>query len=659
MDSYYVTTPIYYVNDAPHIGHAYTTILADVLSRYHRLLGVPTYFLTGTDEHGQKVADAAKKAGISPLEHCDKTVVRFQELWERLGISNDDFIRTTETRHSEVVQEILQDLYDRDEIYRGDYEGWYSVTEEVFYTEKDLVDGKTPEGNTVEKIVESNYFFRMSKYQDWLIEKIESDPQFIQPDFRRNETLGFLRKPLGDLCISRPKSRMDWGIELPFDRDYVCYVWFDALVNYISAIGYRRDEKQFSEWWPATCHLIGKDILTTHTVYWPTMLQAMGVPQPKTVFAHGWWLLGDAKMSKSKGNVVDPMAMSEQYGVDPFRYFLLAEMTLGSDSSFSEDLFITRYNTDLANDLGNFASRVTKMIHTNFDGEIPAPGEPGEDEAALAKAVLDAVAAVESSIESIALDRGIAAVLGAVGEANRYFDKTRPWTLAKEGKREELAVVLYAGAEALRILSGLLFPVMPEKMSELRRTLGIADDSIVPGIDELRTWGGLEAGTSLGEAAVLFPRIDARKDDAAKKGQAGGGKGKGNDNKKAKGKAAMSNEATKDNETEGVAKIGFDDFTKVELRTARVLEAERVPDTDKLLRLQLEVGDERRQIVAGIAAYYEPEAIVGKTIVIVANLKPAKIRGVESNGMLLAAKTGDTLRVVTADGEIASGASVG
>ncbi len=646
-DRFYVTTPIYYVNDVPHIGHAYTTILADVLSRYHRLLGVPTHFLTGSDEHGQKVYDAAAAAGISPQEQTDRTVVRFQDLWKRIDISHDDFLRTTEPRHTAVVQEILQDLFDRDEIYAGDYEGWYSVSEERFYTEKELVDGKSPEGKPVEKIVEKNYFFRMSKYQEWLIDHIEKHPEFIQPATRRNETLGYLKKPLGDLCISRPKQRLPWGVELPFDDGYVCYVWFDALVNYISAVGYRRDDAQFEKWWPADYHLVGKDILTTHTVYWPTMLRAMGLAMPKTVFAHGWWLVSGAKISKSDGNAVDPMDIIDLYGVDALRYYLMAEMTLGQDSTFTIDedgqpiSFIKRYNSDLANDLGNMVSRVVTMIQRNFDSVVPAPGELTDDDRELERAALAAVDGMVEHLGEMTLDRGLSSVLEAVRAGNRYFDRTKPWGLVKSGDTERLGTVLYTAAECLRIVSGLLFPVMPTKMAELRTALGLGDAAANPSFEQLGQLGTLTAGSKLPTSQALFPRIELKK---AKKTK---------EPKKAKPKAP----AKPVELAPGV--IDVHQFFETKLRVAKVVEAVPVPKADRLLQLQVDLGDERRQIVAGIAEHYSAEEMVGKLVVVVSNLMPAKIRGLESNGMLLAAKADGVVKVVTVDGEVPPGSEVG
>ncbi len=637
---FYITTPIYYVNDKPHIGHAYTTILADVLSQYHRLLDVPTFFLTGTDEHGQKVQQAADKAGISPQRQADETVVRFQELWRKLEITNDDFIRTTEKRHKCVVQGILQDLFDRGEIYKAEYDGWYDVSSETFVKEKDL---EIPEGGSPEdlpnitRITEVNYFFKMSKYREWLIDYIETNPTFIQPDFRRNETLGFLKKGLNDLCISRPKSRLAWGIELPFDQDFVCYVWFDALVNYITGVGYAQDSEKFEKWWPAEYHLIGKDILTTHTVYWPTMLKAMGVPMPKTVFAHGWWLMGKTKMSKSLGNVVNPMEMADKYGVDAFRYFLIAEMTLGQDASFTEEAFVRRYNADLANDLGNLLSRLMTMLSKYCEGMIPnAQFEPNGAEAELWQDVQGAVATMETAVDNMALDQGLARVLASIRSINRFLELRQPWTLAKKGRTDELSVCLYTAVECLRVCAGLLYPVMPAKMTALRVALGLPQAK--PDVAQLRVWGVLEAGAKLGEKTSLFPRVDAERKGDEPKSQSG-----------KKHKPAP----------EGVKLVNFDDFIKLDLRTARIERVEKVEGADRLLRLEIDVGGENRQIVAGIAEHYEANSLIDKTIVIVANLKPAKIRGVESRGMLLAAKTDGKLRLITVDGEIASGAGVG
>ncbi len=651
-EKYYVTTPIYYVNDKPHIGHSYTTILADVLANFHRLLGTPTFFLTGTDEHGQKVQQAADKNGMTPQEQCDQTVVRFQELWKRLGIKNDDFIRTTEERHKKVVKKVLQDLLDRDEIYKAEYEGWYCVGCERFFTEKDLVDGNCPDcGRPVDKIIESNYFFRMSKYQDWLIEYIESNPGFIQPSFRANETLGFLKnKKLQDLCISRPKSRLSWGIELPFDTDFVTYVWFDALLNYITAIGYGSDEEMFKKWWPCSTHLIGKDILTTHTVYWPTMLKAMGVEMPESIFAHGWWLTGRTKMSKSLGNVVNPMDMIDRYGVDSFRYFLIAEMTLGQDASFTEESFTKRYNSDLANDLGNVANRVLNMISRYCDDAIPAVSTDENDEsfASLKDAVLAAANQVGPMISEMKLDASLALIMKAVREINVYLQERAPWTAAKNGDLEGAKVTLKNAAECLRICSALLFPVMPEKMTELRTALGVKN--VVPEMTNLASFDGLEAGAKISQPGALFPRIEVKAAEETPKAEKPA---------KAEKKSEKSAKTEKKAEVLPDGVITFDQVMAVNLKTAKILEAEKVEGTDKLMKLQLEVGEERRQIVAGIALHYKAEELPGKTIVIVANLKPAKLRGIESQGMLLAASIGDKLTLITTDGELpATGANV-
>lgn len=646
MSHFYITTPIYYVNDAPHIGHAYTTLLADVLARYHRLLGTPTHFLTGTDEHGQKVYETARERGLDPREHCDQTVVRFQDLWKRLGITHDDFIRTTELRHTAVVQKILQDLYDRGEIYRGEYEGWYCVSDESFYTEDELVDGLSPTGRPVEKITESNYFFRMSKYRDWLIGHINEHPEFIRPDSRRNETLGFLRKPLGDLCISRPKTRLPWGVPLPFDEDFVCYVWFDALVNYISAVGYGRDEESFARWWPASMHLIGKDILTTHTVYWPTMLHAAGLEQPRTIYAHGWWLTGKTKMSKSLGNVTDPMAMAEKYGVDALRYFLMAEMTLGRDASFTEEAFVLRYNADLANDLGNLASRALRMVERSLDGKVPHGGleDSGAAEDELRQQCAGAVEAMQRHLQGMSLDRGLAEVLGAVRAANRYFDHQAPWAMLKNNDMAGFARTIYTTLECLRIVSGLLYPVIPEKMRALRKAIGVDEKAIEPRLESLTAWGVLEPGRAAGGLDALFPRIQRKEKQDNPADQAV------SKTKKVAGR--------KKDGAEGVALIPIDDFARVKLRVARVLEAETVPDADRLLKLQVEIGGEKRQLVAGIAEHYPPESLVGKLVIVVANLQPATIRGIPSEGMVLAAKKGKVLRLLTVDGDLPSGAVV-
>ena len=523
-NTFYITTPIYYVNDKPHIGHAYTTILADVLARYHRLLGVPTHFLTGTDEHGQKVQNAAEAAGISPIEHCDATIVHFQRLWERLKITNDDFIRTTQERHKKVVAKILQDLYDRGLIYKDTYQGWYCVGCENYVTSKDLISNeKDKDGNyigernlcpkckrPVQKFDEVCYKYRMSDYQQQLIDYIQAHPEFVQPDNFRNETLGFLlNNKLEDLCISRPKNRLSWGIELPFDKDFVSYVWFDALVNYISAVGYLADDDMFKKWWPANYHLVGKDILTYHTIYWPTMLMGMGVPLPKTVFVHGWWLTNNEKMSKSLHNVVNPMDMIDKCGVDAFRYYLMAAMSLGKDANFTEQLMTARYNTDLANDLGNLVNRALNLLKKYTGGVIPPAGSiDDEPSKKLVAACKKAVDFMPDAVENMKLDTGLEVVMNAVREGNAYLAVTEPWKLAKNDETKgQVPGILRNVLECLRIASTLLCPVMPDKMLEIRRSLGIGDD-VTPEIASLKEWFGLKEGVQTQLPPPLFPRIE-------------------------------------------------------------------------------------------------------------------------------------------------------
>ncbi|MFT5366953.1 MAG: methionyl-tRNA synthetase [Candidatus Latescibacterota bacterium] len=643
MGTFYITTPIYYVNDEPHIGHAYTTIMADVLARYHRLAGDDVLFLTGTDEHGQKVDEAAKKRNLDPQTHADEMVLRFQDLWKILNISNDDFIRTTEDRHKKVVTEILQRLYDAGEMYADNYEGWYCIPDERFWTEKDLVDGNCPDcGRPVTKITEKNYFFRMSKYQDWLIEHIEKNPNFIRPEKRKNEILGFLRQPLGDLCISRPKSRLNWGIPLPFDEDYVCYVWFDALINYITAPGYLADDARFEHWWPASCHLIGKDILTTHCVYWPTMLKAIGAPLPETVMGHGFWLVDETKMGKSLGNAVKPLDLVDKYGVDAFRYFLVREMTLGQDSNFGEVAFVQRYNTELANELGNLLNRSVVMADRYLDCVIP---EVDKNHVALAnlkaqsqKTLDGVVLAIDGLNPNAVLD----AIWQLVREANRFVEVQAPWHLAKdENKRAELEVTIYGLLETTRQLAVLLFPVIPAKALEIWHQIGAVGLPEDVSVSDLKQWGGLQSGGITKPGDPVFPRIEEVKvsDEIAEKAE---------EKPQAEPKESKPKEDL----------ISFKEFQKLKLRVARIESAEKVEGADRLLKLQISLGDEKRQLVAGIAQHYETETLVGKQIVIVANLEPAKIRGVESQGMLLAASDGSGLTLLSPEGEISDGAEV-
>ena len=496
MKPFYVTTPIYYVNDKPHIGHAYTTILADVLSRYYRDMGRNVFFLTGLDEHGQKVQQAAESKGVTPIEHCNKMAPRFVDLWRKLHIQYDDFIRTTEKRHSTIVQSLLQKVYDKGDIYEDSYEGLYSVSEERFITQKEADSG---DFRDVRELKEKNYFFKMSKYQSRLIKHINDNPTFIQPEHRRNEVLGFLRSPLEDLCISRPKNRLNWGIEIPFDKKYVTYVWFDALINYVSAIGYQSDEKKYNTFWPVNFHLIGKDILTTHSVYWPTMLMSAELPLPKGIFAHGWWLSDQTKMSKSLGNVVDPLDLIDSYGVDPIRFYLMKEMVLGQDANFSMDSFIKCYNSDLANDFGNLLSRVTNLINKFYDGALEPIFDDSIDGQDVKYAALDSMELSKNFMNDMKINEAINSIFNFVRKVNKYLEITAPWKLVKTDIKKA-GKVLYTAAESIRIISLLLSPVMPNRTESVMNALGTTNRDL--------EWGKLVFEKKIQKQDPLFPRIE-------------------------------------------------------------------------------------------------------------------------------------------------------
>tara|TARA_B110000240_G_scaffold186870_1_gene223974 strand:- start:1895 stop:3763 length:1869 start_codon:yes stop_codon:yes gene_type:complete len=613
MKTFYLTTPIYYVNDKPHIGHAYTTILADVITRFHRDLNKDVLFVTGLDEHGQKVQEAAKKRGVDPKAHCDEMAPRFLELWERLNIKYDDFIRTTESRHISVVQDILQTVYDNGDIYEDEYEGLYSVSEERFITEKEADSGQFKD---IKKLKEKNYFFKMSKYQKTLINHINKNPNFIQPAHRKNEVLGFLKKPLEDLCISRPKSRLSWGIDLPFDSKYVTYVWFDALINYVTAAGFNSNEEMYKKYWPVNYHLIGKDILTTHAVYWPTMLMSAQLSLPKGIFAHGWWLSGESKMSKSVGNVVDPLGLIKEYGVDPVRYYLMREMVLGNDASFTMESFIKRYNSDLANDFGNLLSRVTNLLIKFFDSKTPKFEDNSIEGNSIKNKGNELIKNVSTKIEQMKVNEAIELILQFIRSVNKYLEIMAPWKLVKSDK-ESAGKVLFSAAEALRVSSLLLSPVMPDKTSIILKTFCAEKTSV--------KWGELTPNKTIKKHEVLFPRIDI--------------------NKIEKENISHKKNVQKDNI------ITFDQFKDIELKTAKIVEVEKVEGADKLLKIQVEINNKKKQIVSGIAEYYSKEELIDKTIIVVTNLKPAKIFGIESNGMLLAAKNGKDLTLITLNSE--------
>jgi len=639
--TFYITTPIYYPSDKLHIGHSYTTVAADAAARFKRMLGYDVHFLTGTDEHGQKIERIARDHGVTPKAYVDKIVAGIKELWDLLDISYDHFIRTTDDYHVKTVQKIFKKLYDQGDIYKSEYEGWYCTPCESFWTQHQLKEGNCPDcGRPVELVKEESYFFRLSKYQDRLVKYIEEHPDFIQPQSRRNEMLNnFLKPGLEDLCVSRTSFK--WGIPVTFDDDHVIYVWIDALSNYITALGYLSDNpEKFERYWPANVHLVGKEIVRFHTIIWPIMLMALGLELPKQVFGHGWLILEGGKMSKSKGNVVDPAVLVERYGVDAVRYFLLREVPFGADGVFSNEALVTRINADLANDLGNLLSRTVAMVDKYFGGVIPEPQTEEDVDSDLKRLALDTPNRVEELMDQLLFSKALAEIWRLIGRTNKYIDETMPWILAKEeDKRGRLGTVLYNLAECLRIIGVLIKPFMPNTPAKIFHQLGIAEGELTDW-SSVKEYGSLPAGTRVNRGEVIFPRLDIKKelesaqDDKAKKS----GDKKGQEQEK--------------------GEITIEDFAKLDLRVAKVVEAEKVEGADKLLKLQLQVGDETRQVVSGIAKHYQPSQLIGKYVILVANLKSVKLRGVYSQGMILAASTDKDLVLATVDGEIDSGCKV-
>ena len=645
--TYYITTPIYYPSDKLHIGHAYSTTIADTLARFHRAKGEDVFFLTGSDEHGLKIQRKAQEKGITPIEYVDAIIANFKQLWNELNISNNDFIRTSEERHHKVVQDVLTKIFEQGDIYKKNYEGLYCVPCESYWLERQLVDGKCPDcGRPVEKMQEESYFFKLSKYQDWWLQFIEENPNFIQPASRRNEMINFVKQGLEDLCITR--TTFDWGIPVPFDQKHVVYVWFDALLNYLTGIKYGTDDAMFNKFWPASLHLVGKEIVRFHTIIWPIMLKAMGVELPQKVYGHGWLVIDGDKMSKSKGNVIDPLALIDEFGADAIRYFLLREIVFGNDGNFSRDALITRINSDLANDLGNLLHRTVSMIEKYHGGVVTNAGVSEAVDEDLQALVKTTVANFEKDMDAMEINSAIKGVWALISRANKYIDETGPWILAKdEAKAARLQTVMYNLAETLRVVAILVAPFIPSTSPKIYTQLGLE----VPAEFLLTDaeFGKMES-TKVQKGEPLYPRIEIAEDGVTIIG-----------GKRYEPKVEAPAPAVEEPKIEMEPikeEITIDAFEKIDLRVGTVKAAEKVKKSKKLLKLQVMIGEEERTIVSGIAQYYEPEALIGRNVIVIANLAPAKLFGIESFGMLLAASDGNGNLVLADAPGMASGSRV-